>query len=157
MCRWTKVHLHICILVVFVFFFCGESRAQSCNGIDSILVNSERGYKINGDLFVKGKDSLLPATFIYLDSVADFLLKHQNVVLEVICSPDESYQEKHTKLGQNRGIKICDYLIQQKHISKDQIELMGYEDYGPSKVIYKKVIEENDIGDRIQFVVLKNE
>ena len=133
----------------------GQSLVVS-DGIKYLPNTFSWGCQLTGDLFVKGKDSLLPSTFIYLDSVADFLLKNPNVYLEVTCSPDLKNIDSHSQLGSAREKMICDYLVNQKHIAKEQIVPLAY-----SKMVFNYQVkgeidfDPKEFLDRIQFVVMK--
>jgi hypothetical protein len=131
-------------------FVCGSVDAQTqmtSSDFDSILSRDNSGYRIEGNLFVK--DSLQPSTFIYLDSVANFLVAHPNVSLEIICSPDQKCIDKHYSLGQKRELMVYDYLIR-KNVSKEQVVIFGYSESSNSNLDKHYFLV-----DRIEFVVLK--
>jgi outer membrane protein OmpA-like peptidoglycan-associated protein len=119
--------------------------------------------------FQLNKDSILPACYPFLDSVADFLRAHPNFVVEVGVHTDSRGNHYGSNLSMRRARSIVEYL-ENKGVSKLHLVPHGYSDSKPFKtedgvhltekyIMNKKTQEERELlfamNRRTEFKILK--
>lgn len=108
---------------------------------------------LNNIFFATGKSELLPASYKELNTLADYLLKNENTIIQISGHTDNTGMEESNKiLSQKRAKAVADYLISKK-IEKERITSGGY---GSSKPMVANDTEENKQQNRrVEFIINK--
>jgi OmpA-OmpF porin, OOP family len=153
------------ILIIFMFGMIGVCKSQTFSLTDSVVQNYDmlRTYQIH---FYLGKAEIFPNSFPFLDSLADFLTKHQEIkLMEIRCHTDTESSNSSSKLFTViRAEAILDYLYQ-KGIDHTRLSPVGYESNNPlfseeeiNSMKTKKEKEEAQYKNRrVEFVIMKVE
>jgi len=141
------------------------SKSQTFALSDSIVQQYDmlRVYHIQ---FYLGKGEIFPNSYPFLDSLADFLNKHQEIkVMEVRCHLDTRWvSESSIRLSGKRAFALVEYLVQ-KGIQPNRLIPMGYDDSNPlipdHEINAMKTEEEKNAAHyknrRIEFVIMELE
>jgi outer membrane protein OmpA-like peptidoglycan-associated protein len=153
------------IVLVFMIGFIGVGKSQTFTLADSSVQQYDmlRVYHIQ---FYLGKGEIFPNSYPFLDSLADFLNKHQEIkVMEVRCHLDTRWvSESSIRLSGKRAFALVEYLVQ-KGIQPNRLIPMGYDDANPlipdHEINAMKTEEEKNAAHyknrRIEFVIMELE
>jgi outer membrane protein OmpA-like peptidoglycan-associated protein len=151
------------IIFIFVLGIFGFGKSQTFTLADSSVQKYDmlRVYHIQ---FYLAKSDIFPNSYPFLDSLADFLTKHQEIkVMEVRCHLDTRWvAESSIRLSGKRAFAIVDYLVQ-KGIHPNRLIPMSYDDSKPiisdQEINAMKTEEEKNtahyINRRIEFVIME--
>jgi len=104
--------------------------------------------------FENGKADILPAMHQDLDKIADFLLDHPTLKLNISGHTDsQGNEDSNLRLSQARADAIKAYLIYQFKIEAARIEAHGY---GSSKPIVQEVTDaDRGLNRRVEFEIIR--
>lgn len=98
--------------------------------------------------FTLNKDSVLPPSFPFLDSVADFMKRNPGVVLEVSSHADARASTRYsTNLTQKRAQSLVNYLVS-KGIARERLVAKGYHNVKPARLSDGTVLTEKYISTK---------
>lgn len=102
--------------------------------------------------FENGKADILPAMHTDLDRLANFMIDHPNLKLEISGHTDsQGNEDSNLRLSQARADAIKAYLIYQFKIAPARIEAHGY---GSSKpIVEEKSEDERKLNRRVEFEI----
>ena len=130
------------ILLFFIIGFVGVVRSQTFTLADSSVQKYDllRVYHIK---FYLGQADIFPNSYPFLDSLTDFLNKHQEIkIMEVRCNMDTRWvSESSKRITCKRAFALVDYLVQ-KGIHPNRLIPMCYDDSNP-------LISDQEINDMI--------
>ena len=136
---------------------------QTFNLTDTVFQKGDiyRTYEIKFDL---AKPWICTESNLYLDSLAKFILRHQNLIFEIgVHCDDRQWTDEYSYcLTCKRGESIKDYLVE-KGVNPDQIQTKGYNDSKPiiaDSIVFKTKSEEeqeklHQINRRTEFKILE--
>lgn len=106
--------------------------------------------------FENGKSDILPSMYNDLDKLANFLIDHPQLNVEISGHTDSSGKEEaNLRLSQARADAIRTYLIQKFNIPEGRITAIGY---GSSKPIVEEVTEsDRQLNRRVEFQISRND
>ncbi|MBP1673332.1 MAG: hypothetical protein H6Q25_1147 [Bacteroidetes bacterium] len=151
---------------IFLFFmigFVGVGKCQTFTLADTSVQKFDmlRVYHIQ---FYLAKSDIFPNSYPFLDSLADFLNRHQEIkVMEVRCHLDTRWvAESSIRLSGKRAFAIVDYLVQ-KGIHPNRLIPMSYDDSKPlisdQEINEMKTDAEKNaahyLNRRIEFVIME--
>lgn len=148
-----------------MFGMIGICKGQTFVLTDSVVQNYDmlRTYQIQ---FYLGKKEIFSSSFPFLDSLADFLTKHQEIkLMEIGCHTDTESSNYSSKLYTViRAGAILDYLYQ-KGIDHSRLSPVGYESSKPlfseEEINTMKTEKEKEEAQfknrRVEFVIMKVE
>lgn len=131
------------------------SYAQKFTLKDSVFKNGDVliTYSVTFDL---NNSDIKPESFLFLDSVASFLIHNKNVTLEISNHCDERWSDKSsTCLTCKRAKAIVEYLIL-KGVESDRLVAVGYNDKKPL-IKGAKTEEEHQKNRRSEFKILRTD
>jgi outer membrane protein OmpA-like peptidoglycan-associated protein len=105
--------------------------------------------------FENGKADILPAMHTDLDKIANFLIDHPKLNLNISGHTDsQGKEEANLRLSQARADAIKAYLIYQFKIPAARIEAHGY---GSSKpIVSEKTDDDRKLNRRVEFEIFRN-
>lgn len=107
-------------------------------------------------VFELGNATLKPDSYVHLDSIVGFMIKHKNLTLEASNHCDERWSDEHSIcLTCKRANMIADYLTS-KGINPERIIAEGYNDTKPI-IVGAKTEEEHQKNRRTEFKILRTD
>ncbi|MDQ3393233.1 MAG: OmpA family protein, partial [Bacteroidota bacterium] len=106
--------------------------------------------------FANGKADILPAMYIDLDKMVNFLLDNPDFKLKISGHTDsDGREDKNHELSQKRADAIQNYLVHYGSIAPARIEAKGF---GSSKPLVKEESpEDKKINRRVEFEIIKED
>jgi outer membrane protein OmpA-like peptidoglycan-associated protein len=119
------------IFLIFMIGIVGVGKSQTFTLVDSSVQKYDmlRVYHIQ---FYTGKADIFPDSYSFLDSLAEYLIQHQEIKeIEIICNMDTRWSEEFSvHLSAKRALALVYYLVE-KGINPGRLIAMGREDLKP--------------------------
>jgi peptidoglycan-associated lipoprotein len=151
--RHTEMRTILTLINIFIF-------ALTCNGQNFTLLDTtfrSGDILVRYDIVFDYNDALIkPDNYALLDSIAEFLIKHANLTIEVGIHCDERFSAVYsTCLTCARAKAIADYLSS-KGIKSEKVIAKGYNDTKPI-IVDAKTEDEHQKNRRTEFKILRTD